>query len=248
MAYTINEIARLANVSTRTIRYYDEIGLLAPAYTGKNGYRYYDRNSLLFLQQVLFFRELEIPLKEIASILENPVFNLVETLLIHRQALLKESQRIQKLITTIDNTLNMIKGDKEMTAQELFSGFDEEKYTQEAKDRWGDTDAYKQSIQRWSSYSEAQKEKIKNEGGEITTRMVGVRAECNPGDEAIQKAVGDYLAYLNKYFYTCNAEFLRRLSMMWVEDPRFAVNYERIREGGAQFVYEAVEIFCQNQA
>lgn len=248
MAYTINEIARLANVSTRTIRYYDEIGLLAPAYTGKNGYRYYDRNSLLLLQQVLFFRELEMPVKEIANILENPVFNLVETLLMHRQALQKESRRIQKLISTIDNTINMIKGDREMTDQELFVGFDEEKYAKEAKDRWGDTDAYKQSIQRWSSYSETQKEKIKNEGGEITTRMVGVHAECKPGDEVIQKAVGDYLAYLNKYFYTCNAEFLRRLSMMWVEDPRFAVNYERIREGGAQFVHEAVEIFCQNQA
>jgi DNA-binding transcriptional MerR regulator len=248
MAYSIKEIASLACVSTRTIRYYDEIGLLLPSFTGKDGYRYYDHRSLLILQQILFFRRLEMPLKEIASILEMPTFNSVEMLQNHRQSLQKELQHTRKLITTIDNTISMIKGDKEMTEQDLFIGFDEGKYVQEVEDRWGDTDAYKQSIQRWSSYSEYQKEKIKNEGEEIITRMVGVHANCKPGDEVIQKAVGDYLAYLNKHFYNCNAEFLRGLSLMWVEDPRFAVNYERIREGGAQFVHEAVEIFCQNQA
>jgi MerR family transcriptional regulator, thiopeptide resistance regulator len=143
MAYSIKEIASLACVSSRTIRYYDEIGLLLPSFTGKNGYRYYDHRSLLMLQQILFFRRLEMPLKELASILEMPMFNSVEMLQNHRQSLQKELQHTRKLITTIDNTISMIKGDKEMTEQDLFIGFDEGKYAQEVEDRWGDTDAYK---------------------------------------------------------------------------------------------------------
>jgi len=246
MAYTIKEISRLANVSTRTIRYYDEIGLLPPAYTGKNGYRYYDRSSLLLLQQILFFRELEVPLLEIVNILQMPIFNPLETLKAHRQALQKQLTRTKKLITTIDNTINMIKGDSEMAEKELFNGFDQEKYAQEAKDRWGDTQAYKQSTKRWASYSESQRETIKKEAGEITVRMVGMSPESEPGDEDVQRAVGDYLVFLSEYFYDCDAEFLRGLSAMWVEDPRFAINYERIREGGAQFAHDAVEIFYQN--
>ncbi len=245
MAYSIKEIASLACVSTRTIRYYDEIGLLLPSFTSKNGYRYYDHRSLLILQQILFFRRLEMPLKEIASILEMPTFNPVEMLQIHRQTLQKELQHTRKLITTIDNTISMIKGDIKMVEKALFNGFDEEKFTQEAEERWGGTEKFKQSKKRWKSYSEDEKAAIKKEGRAITIRMVGVDSNAKPEDGEVQKAVDEYLVYLNKYFYTCDAEFLRSLSEMWVADPRFAVNFEWVREGGAEFVHEAVEIYCR---
>ena len=133
-----------------------------------------------------------------------------------------------------------------MAEKELFNAFDEEKYAQEAEERWGDTDAYKISTKRWSSYSDAQKEKIKQEGGEITIRMVGAKPDLEPDDPGVQEAIGDYLRYLNTYFYPCDAKFLNELSKMWVADERFAINYERIREGGAKFVRAAVEIFCKN--
>jgi DNA-binding transcriptional MerR regulator len=243
MAYTIKEIADLAGVSTRTLRYYDEIGLLPPASTGDNGYRYYDVDSLLRLQQILFFRELGMPLSDIQLIMTRPDFNLLGALQRHRVALQKRARRLEKLIHTVDRTITTIKGEEIMSAEEYFEGFDESQYEEEARERWGDTPQYAESQRKWASYSPDQKEAIKEEGGRLTTSMVG-GPEASPDDPQVQAAVGEYYDYINKYFYTCDLEFLRNLSDMWVQDARFAVNYERVREGGAEFVRKAVHIYC----
>jgi len=244
MTYTIKEIAGLAGVTTRTIRYYDEIGLLSPAETGGNGYRYYDQDSLLRLQQILFFRELDVPLKDILHIINLPDFNLLEALENHRTALLGRVKRLDTLIETVDQTIANLKGDSKMMEKEYFEGFDESQYEEETKQRWGHTSQYAESQRKWSNYSKDQKEAIKAEGGEITVRMVSTDPDAKPDDPDVQAAVGEYYAYLNKYFYTCEVNFLRGLADMWVQDPRFAVNYERIREGGAAFVRQAVDIYC----
>lgn len=244
MAYTIKEIADLAGVTTRTLRYYDQIGLLSPAHSGDNGYRYYDQESLLKLQQILFFRELEVPLKDIHLIMSRPDFNLLQALQSHRAALTSRVKRLEKLIDTIDQTIATIQGEGTMNEKEYFEGFDETQYEDEVKERWGNTPQYAESRRKWASYSKEQKEAIKVAGGEITRRMVGTSADISPDDPRVQAAIGDYHAYLNKYFYTCDLEFMRCLADMWVADPRFAINYERIREGGAEFVREAVHIFC----
>lgn len=244
MPYTIKEVADLAGVSTRTIRYYDEIGLLSPAETRDNGYRYYDQDSLLMLQQIMFLRELDVPLKEIHLILNQPGFNLLSGLEKHRVALQARAARLSTLIETVNQTIAMLQGESIMSDKDYFEGFDETQYEEEAKQRWGHTSQYAESQKKWSSYSNEQKEAIKFEGGEITMRMVGNDPGLSPDDPAVQAAVGDYYAYLNKYFYTCEVEFIRNLADMWVQDPRFAINYERIREGGAEFVRQAVHIFC----
>lgn len=244
MPYTIKEIADLAGVTTRTLRYYDEIGLLSPSETGDNGYRYYDQESLLLLQQILFFRELDVPLKDIQQILNRPDFNLLEALEDHRTYLLKRSKRLKTLIETVDQTMATIKGEWIMSDKDYFEGFDETQYEAEAEQRWGNTPQWAQSQKKWASYSKEQREAIKIEGGEITKRMVGTGPELSPDDPDVQAAIRDYHAYINKYFYTCDVEFIRNLADMWVQDPRFTVNYERIREGGAAFVREAVHIFC----
>jgi len=244
MTYTIKEIAGLAGVTTRTIRYYDEIGLLSPAETGGNGYRYYDQDSLLRLQQILFFRELDVPLKDILHIINLPDFNLLEALENHRTALLGRVKRLDTLIETVDQTIANLKGDSKMMEKEYFEGFDESQYEEETKQRWGHTSQYAESQRKWSNYSKDQKEAIKAEGGEITVRMVSTDPDAKPDDPDVQAAVGEYYAYLNKYFYTCEVNFLRGLADMWVQNPRFAVNYERIREGGAAFVRQAVHIYC----
>lgn len=134
-----------------------------------------------------------------------------------------------------------------MSDKDYFEGFDETQYEDEARERWGDTPQYAESQRKWKSYTKAQKEAIKQKGGEITTRMVGT-AQSSPADEDIQQAVSDYYAYLTDSFYSCDVEFLRNLADMWVADPRFAINYDRIREGGAEFVREAVHIYCDNHA
>ena len=244
MAYTIKEISDLAGVTTRTIRYYNEIGLLDPALTGDNGYRYYDHDSLLRLQQILFFRLLDVPLKAIQLIMNKPDFDLLSALENHRLALQAKVSRLEALIDTLDRTIASAKGEGTMSDKEVFKGFDESQYEDEARERWGDSPMYAESQAQWSSYSEEQKEAIKAEGGRLTVRMVSEDPNASPGDSDVQAAIGEYHAYLNKYFYTCDISFLRGLADNWVQDPRFAKNYERVREGGAAFVREAVLIFC----
>jgi DNA-binding transcriptional MerR regulator len=158
--YTIKEIADLAGVSTRTLRYYDQLGLLKPAEIGKNGYRYYDHESLLKLQQVLFFRELELPLKEIKYIFNRPDFQLLSALESHRKSLQNQASRIGKLLQTIDNTILSLEGDIEMSEKDYFDGFDESQYEDEVLELWGETPQYKESQKKWSSYTRDQKEII----------------------------------------------------------------------------------------
>jgi DNA-binding transcriptional MerR regulator len=243
MTYTIKEIADLAGVTTRTIRYYDEIGLLSPAVTGDNGYRHYDQGSLLQLQQILFFRELDVPLKEIQLIMSRPDFNLRQALEKHRQELDGRVKRLEKLIDTVEQTIATLQGEWIMSEKDYFEGFDESQYAEETRQRWGNTPQYAESQKKWGSYSKAQKEAIKAEAGGFSLRMVGT-ADSKPDDPDVQAAVGEYYAYINKYFYTFDIEFYRNLADMWVEDARFAINYERVREGGVKFVREAVHIFC----
>ena len=137
--YTIKEIADLAGVTTRTLRYYDEIGLLVPAAIADNSYRQYDEENLLRLQQIMFFRELDVPLKDISAILDRPDFNVLAALENHRASLRARAKQLDALISTVDNTIESLKGKRKMNAKELFNGFDENKYMQEAEERWGDS-------------------------------------------------------------------------------------------------------------
>ncbi|MCK4901176.1 MAG: MerR family transcriptional regulator [Anaerolineales bacterium] len=244
MAYTIKDIADLAGVTTRTIRYYDEIGLLSPANTGENRYRYYDQDSLLRLQQILFFRELDVPLKEIELIMNRSNFDLLSALENHRSSLQSKMRRLEMLIDTLDQTIATVKGERTMSDREIFEGFDESQYEDEVRERWGDTPQFTRSQKKWASYSGEQKEAIKDKGRRLTERMVTKDPDASPNDPDVQAAVGEYYAYLNEYFYTCDVKFLRGLADMWVEDPRFSRNYENIREGGTEFVRDAVYIFC----
>ncbi len=247
MAYTIKEIADLAGITTRTLRYYDEIGLLKPAGTGRNGYRFYDQENLLSLQQILFFRELDVPLDEILLIMSQPDFNLAGALESHRQELQNRAHRLEKLIDTVNQTIASIKGETKMKEQALFEGFDESKYEEEARQRWGHTPQYKESQRKWASYSKEQKQEIKEEGGQFALRMVTTDPNKKPDDADVQAAIEEYHAYFNKYFYACDTEFMRNLSDMWVQDERFAINYERIRVGGAKFLRDAVHIYCDRK-
>ena len=247
MAYSIKKIADLAGVTTRTLRYYDEIGLLKPAGTGDNGYRFYDQVNLLRLQQILFFRELDVPLDDILLIMSQPDFNLVGALENHRAALKKRASRLERLIDTLEHTIDVIKGEVKMEEQGLFEGFNETRYEEEAMQRWGHTPQYAESQRKWAGYSKEQKQAIIEEGGQFAVRMVTINPNTKPDDPEVQAAIGEYLAYFNKYFYTCEAEFMRNLSDMWVQDERFAINYERIREGGAKFIRDAIHIFCDRK-
>jgi DNA-binding transcriptional MerR regulator len=244
--YTIKQIADMAGVTTRTIRYYDQIDLLKPVETHANGYRYYDRSSLLTLQQIMFFRELDLPLEDIRDIIKRPDFDMVDALQKHRMSLQTQQTRLQRLLRTLDQTIDSLNGMGEISEEEYFKGFDQSEYEEEVRARWGNTSYYTESQQKWASYSPQQQEEIKEKGSHMITDMVGTDPSAKPEDTNIQQAVGAYYDYLNRYFYTCDLEFFRGLSDMWVADPRFAANYERVRPGGAAFVREAVHYYCDH--
>ena len=143
--YTIKKLADLAGVTTRTLRYYDQLELLSPAEVGENGYRYYDQENLLRLQQILFFREMDIPLKEIQFILNRPDFQLLPALESHRSALKEQEKRINRLLKTLEKTIASLQGEKNMPEKEYFEGFDEAQYEEEVSERWGGTPQYAES-------------------------------------------------------------------------------------------------------
>jgi len=132
--------------------------LLTPAQIGENGYRFYNRDSLLRLQQIMFYRELDVPLKHIRIIMNQSDFDLLDALEKHRLSLQNRHNRLERLIHTVNQTIHTIKGESQMNDNELFEGFDESEYAEEARQRWGDTPAYAESQKRWASYSADQKE------------------------------------------------------------------------------------------
>ena len=135
-----------------------------------------------------------------------------------------------------------------MTAEDIFEGFDASQYEQEVKERWGSTSQYAESQERWASYSKEEKEAILSEGGRLTIAMVSTNPDAAPDDPDVQAAIEEYFVYINQYFYTCDLALLRQLADGWAADPRFSINYERVRPGGAAFVREAVHIYCDRHA
>jgi hypothetical protein len=131
-----------------------------------------------------------------------------------------------------------------VSANGYIKGFDKTQYEEEARQRWGETRQYAESQKKWTSYSKAKKKAIKSEGDRLIARMVSEDPNTAPDDPNVQAAIGEYYAYINKNFYTCEVGILRGLADMWVEDPRFANKFEKIRAGGTDFVREAVQIFC----
>src|SRR6478609_3149128 len=140
MAYTVKQVAAMSGVSVRTLHFYDETGLLKPAYCGANGYRFYEEPQLLTLQQILFYRELGFELKQIQRVLSRADFEKVAALESHRKILRKNLARTRKLVQTIDKTIAHLKGKKKMKSQEMFAGFNPEQQAKHEKyliDRFG---------------------------------------------------------------------------------------------------------------
>ena len=163
--YTVKQLADLAGISRRTLHYYDEKGLLKPTSLGDNGYRYYGDEALLQLQQILFYRELGLELRQIKKILEDPDFDTATALQAHRRSLREKIKRLQTLIRTVDTTIMHLIGEVNVSEKNIFEGFSEEKqkeYEDEAVARWGDEAA--ESIQLWNSYSAERKAEIMQEG------------------------------------------------------------------------------------
>ena len=245
MKLQIKEFAELTGVSVRTLHYYDEIGLLKPCYVDEqNGYRFYDETSLERMQEILFYRELDFPLKSIAEILASPNYDKQKALAEQKRLLTIKKDRLERLIAALEQAE---KGEITMSA---FDNSEYEtarqQYEDEAKQRWGDTDAYKESQTKTTGYS-------KDKWNDVLAGMNGVFAEfaaCKKcGDsadsETAQQIVKKLQDYITANFYHCNDDILAGLGQMYVCDERFKNNIDKNGEGTAEFVSEAIKIYCK---
>lgn len=239
----ISEVAKLSGVTVRTLHYYDEIGLLKPSKTTEAGYRMYSIEDLEKLQQILFFRELDFPLNEIKEIMINPNYNKNEALNKHKELLMEKRKRIDGLIALINKT---IKGDNIMSFKEFDNSKIEEnkrKYSEEVKNRWGNTDAYKEYEKKTSSYDKNSWTTINEEMIEILKEFADNRNE-DPNSHIVQSLVEKWRAYITSNFYNCTKEILSGLGLMYIGDERFKENIDKYGEGTAEFMAKAIEIYC----
>ena len=240
-AYTIGQVANMAGVSVRTLHHYDHIGLLTPSARTAAGYRLYGEAELLRLQQILFFKELDLPLEEIGRILDDPGFDPVESLRHHRQLLQREMERLADLLNTIDKTIHRLtEDDMQMTDDELYAGFTPEqadRYRREARERYG-TGVVEKAEQRAKQMSKAEWQ-AHGEEGEAVTIGLAERMDRPVDDPEVQALIARHHAWIEA-FYPASAERYRGLGQLYVTHPEFRAFYDNYSEGLADFIAEAM--------
>lgn len=246
MKLQISEMAKLAGVSVRTLHYYDEIGLLKPSEVDPvNGYRFYGQAALERLQEILFYRELAFPLGEIARLLSSPDYDKTQALSAQRHLLTLKKERLERLIAAIDDAA---KGENTM-ALNAFQNTEYEaaraQYAKEARQKWGDTDAYRESEQKTKDYTTNQWQEADAGLNAVFAAFAACRKSGNAPDSEEAKAIAQRLQEeITRSYYTCTKEILAGLGVMYTEDERFCRNIDRNGEGTAAYARAAIEAYC----
>lgn len=237
----VKEVANLVGVSVRTLHHYDEIGLLVPEKTTESGYRIYSDEDLETLQQILFFKELGFPLKKIHEIIISPSFNRQEALEMQRNLLFKKRNRLDRMIKTIDKTIQHMKGEIQMSNREKFEGFDfsNNPYEQEARERWGDK-TVDEANEKAKGMTKADQDRF----NEIYSNLASLR-HLPPNSKEAQDGIHEWYMYLNK-LGNYSLDTFKGLGQMYVDDERFTKNIDQFGEGLAQFMCEAMAVYADN--
>ncbi|MCL9682647.1 MerR family transcriptional regulator [Legionella maioricensis] len=251
MPYTVKQLANISGVSSRTLRYYDEIGLLKPAYYGDNQYRYYEKEQLLILQQILFFREIGCPLNDIQRIMSSDHFDKIDALIAHKSNLLESLEKIKSLIKTIDKTISHIRGNLIMNDIEMYEGFnlnkqqEHEQYMvetgkitqKEINESWKNIRHWKKN--NWDEHTE--------EGKEINEGLVHCITKQNkPEDKEVQDLIQRHYCWV-KQFWTPNRESYISLGQMYLEHTDFKSFYDNYHPKLAEFLVKAMNVFAMNK-
>jgi DNA-binding transcriptional MerR regulator len=251
MSWSIADVARMTNVTSRTLRQYDAIGLLPPAWTAAGGRRYYEREQLLRLQQVLLLRELGLGLEAIGDVLAaQSEASTVEVLRRHRALLLAEHRRLGRLVETVTDTIEDLEKGNTMAVEKMFEGFDPgqfggfdpEQYVDEARERWGDSvDESISHVQGWTNDDWAG---YKSETVAVNDRIAELFDAGVPVDDLrVLDAVDAHFRLVSR-FWTPNRESYTGLGRMYVDDSRFAKNYEDVREGLTVYMRDAMKAYA----
>jgi MerR family transcriptional regulator, thiopeptide resistance regulator len=246
--HTVRRLARLAGVSVRTLHHYDAIGLLKPGRRSPSGYRLYGQADLLRLQQILFYRELDLPLPEIARILDDPDFDPAESLRSHRKALEAKLGRLHRLLRTLDETLAHYSGGPMLTDAELYQGFPPdrvESIRKEARERYGE-EKVADSERRAQAMGRERWAQVQGEAEAINRDLAALLAAgSDPGAAEARAVVARHLAWIGN-FWSPDAESYRGLGRLYVEHPEFRAYYEKAAPGLADFLSRAIERFCDD--
>jgi len=243
MEWSIQQIARLAGTTSRTLRHYGDLGLVVPSRIGENGYRYYDRTSLLRLQRVLLLRSLGLGLSRIGEIMDGTATE-TEALEIHLNLLRQERQRLARQIRAVEYTLNTLERNEQPMAETMFDGFDHTQYREEVEERWG-KDAYARSDSWWRELTKKERMEFMQELRQLNenwTRLAGLD-NADPASEEAQVLAERHISWLRQTAGMVGADFaayVLGLGDLYVSDERFASNYGGVK--GARFVREALRI------
>ncbi len=245
--FTVKQLSQMAGITPRTLRYYDKIGLLKPSRVGENGYRYYGEQAWLRLQQILLYRELDMPLEAIQKILRRPDFDVLSALEQHKVQLRQRAARMERLIHTVDETISHLKGNQPMSPKQLFDVFNEKQqaeYEKEAMQMY-DPEVVKASYKKWNSYSKAEKQRIGEEGNAIYAELLAAMPKGAASAE-VQACIERWRRHMD-YFWTPNLEQLLGLANGYNDDPRFKANFDKIDPRLAPFMREAVAVYVERQ-
>lgn len=248
MAYTVKKIAEISGVSVRTLHFYDEIGLLKPAFTGDNGYRYYEEKQLLKLQQILFFRELGIELKNIQVLLKQADFDQLLALKSHRKFLEQECKRLKKLILTIDKTVRKLKGEKTMKNTEMFAGFDAQKQKNyEAyliENGYTNNQSIKNVATKTKSWSKLKWETVKASGNAFNVEIAQLfQRGLEPNDAAIQVLLEKHFIWISQFWQPTKEKYIG-LGKLYLENEEFKKYFDSYADGLAKFLAKAMKIYA----
>jgi DNA-binding transcriptional MerR regulator len=251
MTWSIADVARMSGVTSRTLRHYDAIGLLPPATIGSNGYRYYEEDQLLRLQQILVLRELGLGLPEIGAVLDRQT-DQVEALRIHHEWLLAERDRLSTLVTTVERTIAELetrKAGSEMPKinrpENLFEGFDTTNLGAEAQDQW--PQQWAESQQFVDTITPEDKERMEKESTAQLIRMAEFMTAGKPADDpAVQAEVDTHYEGV-KRFWTPSAEAFKILGQSYTTDPQWKTAYETIAPGLAEYQRDAMAVYADTR-
>ncbi|HED65897.1 MAG TPA: MerR family transcriptional regulator [Planctomycetes bacterium] len=237
--HRIGEVARIARVTVRTLHHYDQIGLLSPGMRARGDSRLYTRSDIERLFQIRLYAALGVPLREVRRILDDEGFSKAETLARHREVLEQEIARYRARIHTIDR---LLEDQDDMSAEELFEGFESEELEREAERRWGETPQWAEAKARTKSYDKAQLAEIKKESHEILASFGELlrAGEAATSEEAVELAE-TYRMHIDRWFYPLSREAHVQLGELYVTDTRFQQVFESIAPGLAAFVQAAIE-------
>lgn len=244
--YTIQQLAKLSGVTTRTLRYYDEIGLLKPLHKSHAGYRMYGEMEVKRLQQILLYRELGLKLEEINEIVSNPNFNIRKALIEQKNKLIKEKTRIEKMLFTIEKTIQSERGEHQMTDLERFEGLkkeiiltNERNFGKEIRGKYRNDVVEKSNAKLLGMSKEQYKENQRLEKRIIELLKDAMKngdIHCNEAKEAVEY----HRKWLTQYWPSYSKEAHKGLADMYIIDERFTVYYDQHQKGMAQFLRDAI--------